>query len=205
MSVGTTPTDIVANPPRKSRLASLPNAISACRLAATPVLLIAALERWALVFAWLLLACLLSDIIDGLIARTFRWQSPLGAALDSIADLLVMIIGAVGLVTMQWPVLVAHAWQLELLLFLIVGEVAIAFWRYHRPSSFHTYLVRLSAYGQGAFVLALFFWGFRAWLFYAAWAISCIAEVEEWVLLALLPTWTHDVRGVYWVLKARRR
>ena len=185
-------------------LAYLPNLISGCRLLATPVLLVAALERRPRVFAWLVLACLLSDIADGLIARTFHLQSRLGAALDTTADFLVTLIAAVGISTMQWPFVVAHAWQLELLVGLFGGEVLLSLWRYHRLSSFHTYIVRASAYAQGAFFLGLFFWGSETWLFYVMWIVSCVGQVEEYALIALLPTWTHDVRGLYWVLKARR-
>jgi hypothetical protein len=71
-------------------------------------------------------------------------------------------------------------------------------------SSFHTYLVRASAYLQGAFFLGLFFWGCWPWLFSVMWIVSCLGQAEEWVILALLPAWTPDVRGLYWVLKARR-
>jgi|SRR5215471_6716084 len=191
---------------RPSRVfVSLPNIISGCRLAATPVLLMAALERWPMFFAWLLLACLLSDIADGLIARTFHLQSRLGSALDTTADVLVTVISAVGILTMQSGFVVAHAWQLALFAGLFVGEVLFSFARYHRLSSFHTYLVRASAYAQGIFFVGIFFWGNRPWLFYVMWIMSCLGQAEEWVILALVPEWTHDVRGLYWVLKARLR
>lgn len=184
-------------------LAQLPNAITLCRLLATPVLLVAALERWPMFFAWLLLACLVSDIADGLLARALDLHSPFGAALDSTADMLVTIIAAAGTITMQWPFIVAHAWQLELLAGLFGGEVLISLVRYHRLSSFHTYLVRISAYAQGAFLLSLFFWGYSAPLFYFMWIVSCVGQIEEWAILALLPRWTSDVRGLYWVLRGR--
>jgi cardiolipin synthase len=188
----------------RTAFAHVPNLISGCRLLATPVLLAAALERRPLLFAWLLLACLLTDIADGLIARTFRLQSRFGAALDTTADLLVTLIAATGMITLQWRFVVAHAWQLGLFAGLYLGEVMISLARYHRLSSFHTYLVRISAYAQGIFFVALFFSGYVPWLFYLTWIVSCLAELEEWMLLALLPAWTHDVRGLYWVLEARR-
>ena len=192
-----------ARPQRPVWLTQLPNAITTCRLLATPVLLVAALERRPLFFAWLLLACLVCDLADGLLARTLGLHSPFGAALDSTADMLVTIIAAVGTLTMQWPFIVAHAWQLELLAVLFAGEVLMSLVRYHRLSSFHTYLVRISAYAQGAFLLSLFFWGYSAPLFYFMWIVSCAGQLEEWVLLALLPRWTSDVRGLYWVLQQR--
>ena len=190
-----------ASTERSPWLARLPNAITLCRLLATPVLLVAALQRRPVFFAWLLLACLLSDIADGLLARTLRLQSPFGAALDSTADILVTIIAAIGTVTMQWPFVVAHAWQLELLAGLFVGEVLISFARYGRLSSFHTYLVRVSAYAQGAFLLGLFFWGYSAPMFYVMWSVSCLGQLEEWAILGVQSEWTSDVRGLYWVLK----
>jgi CDP-diacylglycerol--glycerol-3-phosphate 3-phosphatidyltransferase len=183
----------------------VPNVITTCRLLAAPVLLAAALERRASLFAWLLLLCLLSDIADGFIARAFRLQSRLGAALDSAADFLVTVVAVTGMIMLQWRFVVAHAWQLALFVGLLFGEVIVSLVRYHRLSSFHTYLVRISAYAQGIFFVGLFFWGYVVWLFYLTWIVSCLAELEEWILLALLPTWTHDVRGLYWVLKARRR
>ena len=203
MSVGTQSRSPIGVP--RTAFVHVPNVISTCRLLATPVLLAAALERRAPLFAWLLLACLLSDIADGLIARAFRLQSRLGAALDSAADFLVTVVAVTGMIMLQWQFVVAHAWQLALFVGLLFGEVIVSLVRYHRLSSFHTYLVRISAYAQGIFFVGLFFWGYVVWLFYLTWIVSCLAELEEWILLALLPTWTHDVRGLYWVLKARRR
>jgi phosphatidylglycerophosphate synthase len=199
------PVQVDAAVRRPMWLAMLPNAITTCRLLATPVLFMAAIQRRPTLFAWLLLACLLSDIADGVLARTLRLHSPFGAALDSTADILVTIAAAIGTITMQWPFIMSHAWQLALLAGLFVGEVLISLARYRRLSSFHTYLVRVSAYAQGAFLLSLFFWGYSAPLFYFMWTVSCVAEIEEWTILALLPMWTSDVRGLYWVLKARRR
>ena len=59
-------------------------------------------------FQWLLLACLLSDILDGLIARMFHLSSPLGAFLDSTADMLLSIIAVLGLFAFQKEFLAAH-------------------------------------------------------------------------------------------------
>src|SRR5271169_4559558 len=66
-------------------LAKVPNAISLTRLAAAPILFWLAYAGNERSFKWLLLAALLSDIADGLIARTFHLVTVLGAKLDSIA------------------------------------------------------------------------------------------------------------------------
>jgi cardiolipin synthase len=178
----------------------LPNAISSARLLATPVVLFAAVAKHEDLFKWLLLACMLSDILDGLIARIFQLRSPLGARLDSIADMIVFVIALFGLYVFQAEVLARHWLPLGLIVALYVLETAGALWRYGRISSFHTILVRIAAYAQGIFVMSLFLWGYVSWMLYAMTAITVLAYGEEIILLFLLPEWTADVRGVYWVL-----
>ena len=43
-----------------------------------------------------------------------------------------------------------------------------------------------------------------AWLLCAAVAVSVLGNLEELVLLVLLPEWRSDVRGLLWVLRERR-
>jgi CDP-diacylglycerol--glycerol-3-phosphate 3-phosphatidyltransferase len=154
-------------------------------------------------FQWLLLACLLSDILDGLIARMFHLSSRLGAFLDSIADMLVTVIAVLGLFVFQKKFLAAHVGPLTVVVVLYAIEMLAALVRYGRLSSFHTVLVRVAAYLQGIFIMSLFLWGYGAGLFYAMVAISVVAYAEELVLLYVLPKWTADVRGLYWVLYRR--
>jgi len=179
---------------------NVPNAISLARLLATPVLLGAVLYRRQEFFKWLLLACLLSDIVDGLIARIFRLRSRLGAFLDSAADMLVTLIAVAGIFMFQWEFIAAHSRELLIVLGLYAVEAVAALLRYGRISSFHTILTRIAAYAQGIFVMSLFLWGFRGWIFHPAVALAVLAYGEELVLVFLLPHWQSDVRGLYWVL-----
>ena len=70
---------------RKSNL-NLPNAISLLRLLAVPVVAwLIIQQRWEAA-CWLFLAAAVSDGIDGLVARWLNQTTPLGAALDTVAD-----------------------------------------------------------------------------------------------------------------------
>lgn len=181
----------------------LPNAISSARLLATPILLYAATAKYLDLFKWLLLGCLISDILDGLIARAFHLRSRVGAFLDSTADMIVAVLGVLGLYVFKRPIVAEHWMPLALVLTLYLLEAFGALWRYRRISSFHTILVRIAAYAQGIFIMSLFLWGYAAWLLYPMTALSVLAYAEEIVLLYLLPEWTADVRGIYWVLSRR--
>jgi phosphatidylglycerophosphate synthase len=180
-----------------------PNAISLARLLATPILLSAVLWQRQELFKWLLLACLLSDILDGLIARIFRLRTRLGATLDSTADILVAVIMISGICVFQRPFLLAHIWEIALPVAMFVLQLVAAIWRYGRISSYHTVLNRIAAYAQGIFVMSLFLWGYQAWLFHPMIALTVAASVEEFLLLCVLPESRVDVRGLYWVLSNR--
>jgi cardiolipin synthase len=182
---------------------NVPNAISIARLCATSVLLASVVLHRVDLFKWLLLACLLSDILDGLIARAFHLTSKLGASLDSIADVLTMLIGTLGLVVFQRTFVSGHYRELLLLVAFYCAEVIASLWRYGKLSSFHTLLARVAAYMAGIFVMSLFFWGYHGWLFYMT-VIVYVAELsEEMVLIYLLPEWRSDVGGLVRVLNGR--
>jgi CDP-diacylglycerol--glycerol-3-phosphate 3-phosphatidyltransferase len=183
---------------------NIPNAISATRLAATSVLLAAVLLHHIHLFTWLLLACLLSDILDGLIARTFHLTSRIGAALDSAADAATMLIGIAGVFVFQRPFVAAHVALISIVVFLYAAEIVTSLIRYGRLSSFHTLLTRVAAYAAGIFVMSLFLWGYHFWLFYLAAATYLLSLVEQLILISMLPTWQCDVGGLHRVLSARK-
>ena len=182
---------------------NIPNAISMARLCATPVLLASVVLHRVELFKWLLLACLLSDILDGLIARAFHLTSKLGASLDSTADILMMLIGMLGLLVFQRPFVSAHYRELLVVAVFYVAEVIASLWRYGKVSSFHTLLGRVAAYSAGIFVVSLLFWGYHGWLFYMTVIVFVVELLEEMVLIYLLPEWRSDVGGMYRVLSGR--
>lgn len=182
----------------------LPNLISGARIASVPVLIGLALTELREPFSWLLVAALLSDILDGLIARVFGFTSPLGARLDTIGDALLFLVAAFGIWVFH-PVVMSAYWPVfAAVVGLWVTEHAAALWRYGALSSFHTYASRVSAYALGIFVGVLFIWGLYPWLLYGAAVLSILASLEELLLLKMLPDWRANVRGAWWVSRERK-
>jgi len=188
---------------QQRRWRNLPNAISIARLGATPILLGTVVLGRMELFKWLLLACLLSDILDGLIARSFHLTSKLGASLDSVADMLTMFVGLIGVLVFQRAFVSAHWPELLLVMVFYTAEAICALWRYGKLSSFHTLLDRIAAYMAGIFVMSLFLWGYRGWLFHLTVMIYLLGLSEEMLLIYLLPGWRSDVGGLIRVLKNR--
>jgi phosphatidylglycerophosphate synthase len=179
----------------------VPNLLSSFRLLAVPALLVLAVAGRERLFAGLLIAAMLSDVADGLVARAFALESKAGAFLDSIADSALMFVAVYGLWAFHREVVTTHA----LLCWTAVGlwalENAMALLRYRRLSSFHTYLSKITANLLGLFIGVLFVIDFYPWLMYVALGTSILSSLEELALLAVLPEWRADVRGLWWVLR----
>jgi cardiolipin synthase (CMP-forming) len=184
---------------------NIPNAISGARLCATVVLLVSILLHRAVLFKWLLLGCLLSDIADGWIARTLHLTSKLGASLDSLADVATMFIGLLGVLLFQKQFVSEHHSGLLLVMGMYAAEVIASLARYGRVSSFHTLFDRIAAVMAGIFVMSLFFIAYHGWLYQLAVIAYCAALSEEMLLIYLLPEWQNDVLTVYSVLASHPR
>jgi cardiolipin synthase (CMP-forming) len=195
------------NPPTagaRSTLRHVPNALSIARILSAPVLAVLAARGLEAAFTWVLVPALLSDIVDGLIARAFDLRSRLGALLDSVADTLLLFAACYGIWVFHPGVFADHAVTGAAFLGAWLAENVAALLRYGRLSSFHTYLSKLAGYLLGIFVGVLFVFGFQPWLLYLAAGTSILGNCEELLLLALLPRWQADVRGAWWVLRERR-
>jgi CDP-diacylglycerol--glycerol-3-phosphate 3-phosphatidyltransferase len=185
-------------------LRRLPNALSSARLLAVPVLAALAFAGRETAFTWVLVPALLTDIADGLIARLFGLETRLGAMLDSAADTLLMLVAVYGVWVFHGEVLRGSAWLTGVAVGLWVLEDLVALARYGRLSSFHTYSSKVVANLLGFFVGWLFLFGFEPWMLHVAAGASIVASLEELALLARLPRWRADVRGLWWVWREGR-
>lgn len=188
---------------RPAWLRHLPNALSAARALAVPILLVLAFYEQRVAFTWVLVPALLSDVFDGWIARGFGLESKFGAALDSVADTLMLFVSVYGIWVFHPEVIREHAWLCGAAVGLWVLEDMLALVRYRRLSSFHTYLSKVVANLLGFFIGWLFLFGFEPWMLYLAAGTSIVSSLEELALLKALPEWRADVRGLWWVLHER--
>jgi len=141
----------------------VPNAISFYRLAMFPVILTLALFGYEQLFVILISINLVSDILDGFIARTFKLVTRFGAALDNLADIGTYILALYGLFAFRWTDIQPHAWLLYLFLSVFVLSYLVAFIRLGKIPGLHLYSAVTAGYLQGAFFFVLFVWGFNLW------------------------------------------
>lgn len=182
------------------------NGITLYRVIAAPFLLALLLEGYHDLFKWLLLLSFFTDFIDGFLARKFKVTSVVGTKLDSIGDDLTVLVAMIGLVKLR-PAFVKEQMVFFVILFILfLVQVSLALYRYRKLTSFHTYLAKLAAFAQGVFLLLAFFLDQPIMiLFYAAVLITFLELVEEIMMVALIPRWRTNLKGLYWVLKNKRR
>ena len=175
------------------------------RIAAAPVLLGLILLDVRLIFTWLLLISYLTDAIDGFLARRLNIASPRGSQLDSFGDQITLIIGLIGLFYFETEFIITHIILILIAFIPYVVQMILAYIKYGKATSFHTYLAKLSAVMQSIFILWSLFFYPNLTLFYVMIIIGILETVEEITLIFLYKDWASDVKGIYWALQDKRR
>jgi len=181
---------------------NVPNFISLYRLLVFPVILFMALtnrENW---FAILLCISLVSDVLDGSIARYFKLQTKFGAALDNLADICTYAMALLGLFMFKWTEIGPHALILYLFFFFFVLSYIIAFYRFGKIPGLHLYSAVSAGYVQGIFFFILFVFGFYSWMYYLAIGWGVFAYLEKILVLLKLDDIKIGVKGLYWLVKS---
>lgn len=186
----------------RSRRWTLPNLLTAFRLAAAPVLLLLAVAGQPWPFLVLLGVCFATDAVDGLIARWTGQVTRFGAMLDSWAD--VTVYGTVAVsVLLLWPGVVraeAVAFDAVVASFVVPSVVGLA--RFGRFTSYHTRLVKIAvaATAAGLYLLLL---DVSPWPFRLAAVLAVAAALEEIAISLVLERERSDVGGLRQVLRDR--
>jgi phosphatidylglycerophosphate synthase len=182
------------------------NAITGYRLIAAPILVVLIIYRQVDIFKWLLAFSFFTDSIDGFLARHYKVTSAFGAKLDSIADDLTVVAGLAGLAILKTDFVLEHLYLFIIVFTLFILQNILAFRKYGKATSFHTYFAKIAAVFQGVFLILSFFTLQPLYvLFYAAIGITIIELIEETILVMVLPKWEVNVKGLYWALKKHGR
>ena len=172
------------------------------RVIAAPLLVVLLLYKEYGIFKWLLGVSFFTDLIDGYLARKYKVTSVFGARLDSIGDDLTVLVALLGLVMMKPDFIVEQKWVFITIGILFVVQTSFALIRYKKITSFHTYLAKAAALLQGVFLLMVFFFKEpNMFLFYSAAIVTMVELVEETMLVYLLPQWTTNIKGLFWLPK----
>ena len=188
------------------RIYYIVNGITFYRTLTAPLLIFLIIYKQMDWFKWLLTLSFLTDAIDGFLARKFKVTSIAGAKLDSIGDDLTVIAGTISMIAFKSDFLKEEISLIILLWFLFVLQTVLAFVKFGKMTSFHTYAAKAAAILQGVFLILLFFLPNPLYeLFYSATFVTAFELMEEIIITFWLPKWRTNVKGLYWILKAEKR
>lgn len=185
---------------------SFVNGITFYRIIAAPLLIFLIIFEQMHWFKWLLAVSFFTDAIDGYLARRFKVTSIAGAKLDSIGDDLTVLSGLIGMIVFKPDFLKQHISLLILLGSLFAFQAVLAFIKFRKMTSYHTFAAKTAAVLQGVFLILLFFLPNPLYgLFYAAILVTALQLIEEIIITLRLPEWKTNVKGLYWMIKAEKR
>lgn len=190
---------------KQEKIINIPNLLSAYRLAALPFITWMIIKGDKEVYITLLAINLVTDILDGWIARTFKLETEFGARLDSLADIGTYIMAFSGMLVLQKEFIQ----QYKILFICMIGLYAtvqiVSLIRFKRTTSLHLYSSKILGYIQGIFIFALFNWGVPNWFFYSMIVCSFFAYTESLIIVLFIPALRSNVRGIYFMIKEHKR
>ncbi|HWP02537.1 MAG TPA: CDP-alcohol phosphatidyltransferase family protein [Gemmatimonadaceae bacterium] len=181
---------------------SIPLALTVFRICSAPVLILLAALELERAFLGLAVAALLSDALDGAIARRLGAASQTGRLLDSWADLLIALSAFVG-AALLWPdTMRQEATYIAVVLTAFVVPNSYALLRFRRLLGYHTISAKVSGVllSTGAVLLFL---GVTPLLFRVAALVELMVALEYIAISLIIPDWDGEIPSVWHALRLR--
>lgn len=182
---------------------NVPNLLSAFRIASVPFLLVLAWNGATGIFLLVFGLGLVSDVLDGVLARRLGQESQLGARLDQWGDFALWLCLPFG-AWWLWPEIVRReSAYIILAIVAMVLPTAIGYAKYRAVPGYHTWSVKCGAVlmGVGGLLLLAFD---LAWPFRIAALFQLVCAVDELGITLLLAEREHDVPSIFHALRLRR-
>ncbi len=183
------------------RKLNIPNLLSLYRLLAFPFVFYFAVTRQEDVFVFLLMLNLVTDVLDGWIARAFHLETEFGARLDSIADIGTYVLAVTGILVFKAAEFYPHRVSFGIFLLLFVVANVLSVIKFHRLPSLHLYSWKIGGYIQGFFFFVLFVFDFFPVLYYVMICWGILAFLEHIVIQLRIRRMQSNLKGLFWVLK----
>ncbi|MDR2012278.1 MAG: CDP-alcohol phosphatidyltransferase family protein [Rhodanobacter sp.] len=189
----------------EEKIYNIPNLLSFYRIIISPFILYLGISGQEKLFAIFLIISLITDILDGLIARKFNLQTEFGARMDSIADICTYILAIVGIILFKAGDIEKHLFSACVFIAFVFLPDVFCLARFKRLPSFHLYSWKIGGYIQGTFFAVLFAFGFYSAFYYITIIWGILASCEHIAIQLVINELRSNVKGLYWVLKDMKR
>lgn len=179
----------------------IPWILAVGRALLAPVMLLGARSGWnGLVMAGMIVAALLSDIFDGVLARRWKCDTARLRLFDTMADTVFYL----GVLIALWSARPALWASVQAgILALLIAEAAnhgLALARFGKPPSYHSYLAKAWGLVLAATMMTAFAGGpahwMAHWMMVASIAVGIACNVQGMAMTLILPEWRRDIRSI---------
>lgn len=183
---------------------TIPNFVSVLRLVGLVPLLWVAWQGHRGVLVWIMVALLVSDWVDGKLAIILGQRTTLGARFDSAVDAAMYAAIALSLWWLEGEMILAYLGWILVAVGTWLASVAVAFHRFGRMPSYHTWAAKASWLVVGGSAVHVLLSGRATTI---PWALGLVVatNVEAVGVGLLLPEWKADVRSAFRALRLRRK
>lgn len=183
----------------------LPLSLTVLRALLAPIMVLLAMA-WPSrpAFGVCLIAALLSDVFDGVIARRLGMATPNLRRLDSIADSLFYVGASFAAWHLQPQALLEHRAALVLLVLMEISRYAFDLRKFGREASYHMWSSKLWGLALFAGFFSLLALGQSGWAVAAAVWLGIFADAEGLAISAVLTRWKSDVPSIVHAFRLRR-
>jgi CDP-diacylglycerol--glycerol-3-phosphate 3-phosphatidyltransferase len=179
-----------------NRWFTLPNLFSEFRIVAAPFLLLLAWHGLNYWFLALLFLALLSDAIDGYLARRLHETSKLGTQLDSLGDLTIFLVVPIA-VWWLWPEIInREAPYIMVVLSAYLLPMLVALVKFRQLPSYHTWAAKSMVILMSIAVFTLLLFDYP-WLFRVFSLVQILVGIEE-IAITLTLRQLRDNVPSYW-------
>jgi CDP-diacylglycerol--glycerol-3-phosphate 3-phosphatidyltransferase len=182
---------------------TIPNILSLFRIVAAPFLMLSGWLQMPTLFFILFGAMLLSDALDGFLARLLSQTSHLGARLDSYGDILTYL-ATLFSVWWLWPDIIQSELNYIIAAAIFTSvQALVSLIKFGKLASYHTWITKLSAVmvSLGIIILLVFK---ETSLFHLAVYILAIEMFENVAITLLIKEQKDNIHSLYHALKERR-
>jgi CDP-diacylglycerol--glycerol-3-phosphate 3-phosphatidyltransferase len=149
-------------------------------------------------------AGLVSDVLDGIVARHLGVSTEKLRRLDSAVDQLFWVLVAVAAFVAYPGFFRHHGWPLAGLLGLEAATYVLSYLRFGREVATHSLGAKLWTLTIFATLAEVLLTGDSRWAFRSCLLVGVVSRLEILGILSVLPGWTNDVPTLYHALRLRR-
>lgn len=154
-------------------------------------------DNSGLIISMLMFVAIVTDILDGIIARKLGVATQRLRILDSNVDLFFWLISLSAIFLLNPQFFAQHIRLILLVFFLEMLAYFVSFFKFRKSVATHTYLAKFWSVFLFLFLTELAVTGNSTYLFWVVIGLGCLSRIEIILILWLTPIWKTDISSIF--------